>query len=111
MTIKRSWCGLLLSLGLLITPGFAVGGQSGSKTIDPEKSGNSENEVTRKIRDDLARNKSLSAYARRLKIMAVGNFVTLRGPVRSERERNAVLACAKKDAGDSNVVDQMIIAK
>jgi len=111
MRIKRNLCGLLLSSGLLIAPSLAVGGQSDSKTIDPEKSGNSENDVTRKIRRDLTNDKSLSSYARRLKIMAVGNLVMLRGPVRSESERNAVLACAKKHAGDNNVVDQTIIAK
>jgi hypothetical protein len=111
MRIKRNGCGLLLSLGLLVAPGFAVGAQSGSKTIDPAKSGHSDTAVTRKIRQDLARNKSLSPYARRLQIMAVGDLVTLRGPVRNEKERDAVLACAKKYAGDSNVVDQTIIAK
>jgi hyperosmotically inducible periplasmic protein len=111
MTMKRNWCGLLLSLGLLITPGLAVSGQTGSKTIDPAKNGNSENDVTRKIRRDLQRNKSLSAYARRLQVMAVGDLITLRGPVRSESERNAVLALAKKHAGNDNVVDQTVIAK
>ena len=111
MRIKRNLCALLVTSGLLIAPGLAVGGQSASRTINPEKSGNSENEVTRKIRQDLAKNKSLSPYARRLKIMAVGDLVTLRGQVRSESERRVVLACAKKYAGDNNVVDQTIIAK
>ena len=111
MRIKRNFCWLLLGSGLLISPGLAVRGQSGSKTIDPEKSGKSQNDVTRKIRQELAKNKSLSPYARSLKVMAVNTFVMVRGPVRNERERNAVLACAKKYAGDDNVVDQMIIAK
>ena len=111
MRIKRNFCWLLLGSGLLIAPGLAVSGQSASKTIDPEKSANSQNDVTRKIRQELAKNSSLSSYARRLKVMAVNNFVMVRGPVRNERERNAVLACAKKYAGDDNVVDQMIIAK
>ncbi len=111
MRIKRNVCRLLLCSGLLIVPGLAVGRQSESKTIDPEKSGNSENEITRKIRQELAKNSSLSSQARRVKVMAARNFVMVRGPVRNERERNAVLACAKKYAGDTNVVDQMIIAK
>lgn len=111
MNIRKNLCGVLLSSGLLIAPGLAAGGQSDSKTIDPAKSENSENDVTRNIRRELAKNKSLSSYARSLKIMAVGNLVTLRGPVRSESERKTVLACAKKYAGDDNVVDQTIIAK
>ena len=47
--------------------------------------------------------KSLSSSARSVKVMAVGNLVVLRGPVRSESERKTVLACAKKYAGDNNV--------
>jgi hyperosmotically inducible periplasmic protein len=111
MKIKRNVCGVLLSLGLVIAPGLAWGGQSGSTTIDPAKTGNSENEVTRKIKQDLSRNKSLSSHARRLQVMAVGDRVMLRGPVRSESERKTVLACAKKHAGENNVVDQTILAK
>src|SRR5690349_21018131 len=75
MRIKRNLCGLLLTSGLLVAPGFVVSAQTESKTVDPEKSGNSENEVTRKIRRDLTRDKSLSSYARRLKVMAVGDLV------------------------------------
>lgn len=113
MTIRRNLCGVLLISGLMVAPALAIGGQSGSTTptIDPAKTGNSENDVTRMIRRDLAKNKSLSSYARSVKVMAVGNLVMLRGPVRSETERKTVLACAKKYAGDANVVDQTIIAK
>src|SRR4051794_41444062 len=109
MRIKWNLCGLLLSSGLLIAPSLAMGGQSDSKTIDPEKSGNSENDVTRKIRQDLTKDKSLSSYARRLKIMAVGNLVLLGGPVGSEGERNAVLAFAQKHAGDNKTGDPTTI--
>ena|SRR5579863_1127228 len=111
MKIKRTFCRALLSLGLVIAPGLALGGQSGSTTIDPAKSGNSDNEITRKIKQDLSRNKSLSSYARSVKVMAVGDRVMVRGPVRSESERKTVLACAKKYAGENNVVDQTILAK
>jgi osmotically-inducible protein OsmY len=111
MKIKWNFCRVLLSLGLAIAPGVALGGQSGSTTIDPAKSGNSDNEITRKIKQDLSRNKSLSSYARSVKVMAVGDQVMLRGPVRSESERKTVLACAKKYAGENNVVDPTILAK
>jgi len=108
----KKLCGVLLSLGLLIAPSV-VRGQSGSTTptIDPAKSGNSETDVTQKIKRDLSRNKQLSSYARSVKVMAVGNLVMLRGPVRNESERKSVLACARKYAGENNVVDQTIIAK
>lgn len=112
MNIKRNFSPVLLSLGLVIAPGLALGGgQSGSRTIDPPKSATSDNEVTRKIKQDLSRNKSLSSYARSVKVLAVGDRVMVRGAVRNERERQAVLACAKKYAGENNVVDQTILAK
>jgi osmotically-inducible protein OsmY len=53
--------------------------------------------------------KSLSTYAHNVKIIAQNGVVTLKGPVRSEEERNAISAKATEIAGASNVKDEMSV--
>ena len=64
-------------------------------------------ETTRQIRKSLVRDKSLSSNARNVKIITRDGEVTLRGPVKSERERSKIVASAKRIAGSRNVDDQL----
>ena len=49
--------------------------------------------------------KSLSTYAHNVKFIVRNGVVTLRGPVRSEEEKNAINAKAAQIAGASDVKD------
>ena len=73
-----------------------------------DQSGNkSDRELTRKIRREITKNKELSTTAKNIKIITTNGKVTLRGPVKSEEERNTIVAAAKAAAGDSQVDNQL----
>ena len=79
-----------------------------SPTADQQKMNASDREITQKIRKAINEDKSLSAYAHNIKIITQDGKVTLRGPVRSEDEKNNLQA--KAVAGKENVTNQFEIA-
>jgi osmotically-inducible protein OsmY len=79
-------------------------------TSDKQKMSPEDRELTRKIRAALTGDKSLSTYAHNIKILAQGGKVTLKGPVRSDEEKTALLSKAMGIAGEGNVTDQMDVA-
>ena len=54
--------------------------------------------------------KALSSYAHNVKVIAQGGQVTLKGPVRSEEEKQNVEAKAVEVAGAGHVTNQMSVA-
>jgi hyperosmotically inducible protein len=66
--------------------------------------------LSRKIRQSVVADKSLSTYAHNVKIVCVDGTVTLNGVVGSADERASVHAKAVSIAGQEHVVDQMTIA-
>jgi hyperosmotically inducible periplasmic protein len=79
-------------------------------TADNQKMNPSDREITQKIRKSIHDDKSLSTYAHNIKIISQDGKVTLRGPVRSEDEKNNLQAKAVAVAGDANVTNQLEIA-
>jgi hyperosmotically inducible periplasmic protein len=67
-------------------------------------------DLTRNIRREVTQNKTMSTYARNIKIISRDGAVTLRGPVKSDDEKLAIETIAKKIAGDSKVDSQLEIA-
>jgi hyperosmotically inducible protein len=82
----------------------------GAVTADQQKENAGDRELTQKIRKAIMADKSLSSYAHNVKIITQGGQVTLKGPVRSEEEKQIVLAKATELAGADHVVDQVTIA-
>lgn len=64
-------------------------------------------EITRLIRKELVAHKELSTYAQNVKIITLGGKVFLRGPVKSQAEKEQVAAHAGKVAGNQNVKDEL----
>ena len=79
-------------------------------TADKQKMNASDRETTQKIRKAINEDKSLSTYAHNIKIITQDGKVTLRGPVRSEEEKNNLQAKAVAVAGEENVTNQLEIA-
>lgn len=81
-----------------------------SPTADQQKMSATDRELARKIRASVMSDKQLSTYAHNVKIVAQDGKVTLKGPVRSEEEKNAIEAKATEVAGTGNVIDQLEVA-
>jgi hyperosmotically inducible protein len=82
-----------------------------SATPTPMDQGNNESDlkITQQIRQAVMANDSLSFTAKNIKIITSGGKVTLRGPVKTEQERSAIEAAARKVAGAQ--VDNQIEVK
>jgi hyperosmotically inducible periplasmic protein len=76
---------------------------------DQQSQSPADRELTRKIRQVVVEDKSLSTYAHNVKIITRNGVVTLKGPVRSEEEKKAVEAKAAEIAGATNVKDEMTV--
>ncbi len=67
-------------------------------------------ELTRRIRKAVVADKSLSTNAHNIKIITVNGMVTLRGPVKSEKEKTKIVAKAQKLAGAKQVENELEVA-
>jgi len=76
-------------------------------TADQQKENQPDRELARQIRRSIVQDKSLSSYARNVKIIAQNGVVTLKGPVRSDAEKTAVEAKASEIAGADKVTSQL----
>jgi hyperosmotically inducible periplasmic protein len=81
-----------------------------SPTADQQKMNPADRAITQKIRKAVHDDTSLSTYAHNIKIITQDGKVTLRGPVRSEEEKNSLQAKAVTIAGQENVTNQLEIA-
>ena len=100
-----------------------------SQTVEPDNSGRnvrdrdgqtktpgdqSENEadrtITQNIRQAITADDSLSTNAKNVKIITSDGTVTLRGPVKSEKEKTDIEAKAKQVAGVKRVDNQIEVA-
>ena len=78
-------------------------------TADQAKNNPSDRETMQKIRKALMDDKSLSADAHNVKIIAQNGKVTLSGPVASVEEKRTVEQKALAIAGGGNVVDEITL--
>ena len=118
--LKRSWVPVLMvsALGLVAQIAAAQSPEaardkalSPATVADTPKEDSSDSGLTKRIRERVMADKSLSADARNVKIIALHGTVTLNGLARTEQERNAIEAKAISVAGIDRVVDEIEIAK
>ena len=81
-----------------------------SSALTPMDQGSSASDraITQQIRKDLMKDKSLSFTAKNVKVITVDGKVTLRGTVKSEAERAAIEAAARRATGDGARVDNQL---
>jgi hyperosmotically inducible protein len=83
---------------------------AGAVTADQQKSNATDMKLTKTIRQSIMADKSLSTYAHNVKIVTQNGVVTLKGPVKSDAEKETIIAKAIAAAGDaSKVTDQISI--
>jgi hyperosmotically inducible periplasmic protein len=76
-----------------------------------QKNNETDLKVTQQIRQAVMADDSLSFTAKNVKIIAQNGKVTLRGPVKTAEERNAIEAAARKVAGVTHVDNQIEVKK
>jgi hyperosmotically inducible protein len=79
-------------------------------TADQQKNDKADRTLTQQIRRAVTADKSLSSYAHNVKVIAQGGQVTLKGPVRSDAEKQSVEAKAIAVAGAGHVKNEMTVA-
>lgn len=78
-------------------------------TADQQQNSRSDLDAAKAIRRSLVRDNSLSTYAHNVKVIAENGKVTLKGPVRSDEEKAAVVAKASQVVGATNINDEMTV--
>jgi len=81
-----------------------------SATADQQKMSKADTDLVRKIRQAVVADKSLSVYAHNVKIIAQDGQVTLRGPVRTNAERDSIQQKAATIAGEDKIANQLEVA-
>src|SRR5271166_490812 len=77
--------------------------KSQGMTAENQKEDQADRTTSQEIRKAILADKSLSSYARNVKVITANGMVTLKGPVRSDKEKTAIEAKAAEVAGAGNV--------
>lgn len=67
--------------------------------------------ITKKIRESLIADKSLSMYGHNVKIITRNGAVTLKGPVHSEEEKQRIASKAEEVVGSADKVNDRLTVK
>jgi hyperosmotically inducible protein len=84
--------------------------QGATQTPGDQSNAKADMAITQAIRKAVVADKGLSTNAHNVKIVTTNGAVTLRGPVKSEAEKNSIAAKAKETAGVKSVDNQLEIA-
>jgi len=76
-------------------------------TADQQKENRSDRELARQIRRAIVKDKSLSTYAHNIRIVAQDGMVTLKGPVNTQEEKQAIEAKAAEIAGQGKITNEI----
>ena len=77
-------------------------------TADQQKENSSDRTLAQQVRRALVKDKSLSTYAHNIKVIAENGVVTLKGPVHSDQEKQAIEAKAAEAAGGADKIKSEI---
>lgn len=80
-----------------------------STTADQQQNNRSDVDITRQIRRSIVSDKSISTYGHNVKIITQNGAVTLRGPVHSEEEKQAIADKAAQVAGRDRVTNELTV--
>jgi osmotically-inducible protein OsmY len=80
-----------------------------SPTADDQANTKADRLTTAKVRRAIVRDKNLSTYAHNVKIITQGGRVTLKGPVKSDEERQQVLTDAASAVSAENISNELTV--
>jgi osmotically-inducible protein OsmY len=79
-------------------------------TADQQKENTNDRQLTQQIRRAIVKDKALSMTAHNVKIISQNGAVTLKGPVKSEEEKQAIESKAAEIAGAGKVNNELEVA-
>jgi hyperosmotically inducible periplasmic protein len=77
-------------------------------TADQQKENSSDRVLAQQVRRALVKDKSVSTYAHNIKVIAQNGIVTLKGPVHSDQEKQAIESKAAEAAGGADKIKSEI---
>jgi hyperosmotically inducible periplasmic protein len=78
-------------------------------TADQQTNAAADRNLTAQIRKSIMADKTLSMYAHNVKIITINGMVTLKGPVKSDAEKQTVADLAVKAVGADKVTNNITI--
>jgi hyperosmotically inducible periplasmic protein len=112
MHFRSTFVAGIVTAGLLLSSGNLKAQQEKKPTeptADQAKDNPSDREVMQKIRKSIVDDSALSTDAHNVKIISQHGMVTLKGPVRSAEEKEAVEKKAAEVAGAGNVTSELTV--
>lgn len=102
-----------LILTFCLVSGVSVAyAEAAKKTADTQMQGTSNDvEITRKIRDRLTSDESLSTSAQNITIVTLGDTVTLKGNVEKRDEVNKITNAAQEIAAGKKIKNQLRVTR
>jgi len=83
--------------------------KSHTETADDQSNTTSDRQLTAKIRKAITGDKDLSTYAHNIKIITVSGAVTLKGPVKSEEEKQKIAADVANIVSTDKITNELTI--
>lgn len=94
-----------------ISPNPRVVSQQDGITVGDQSNRPADLETVKRIRRELMKDDSLSTKAKNVKVIVANNGVTLKGPVNTAAEREAILKHAYTTAPKHRIYNQMSVVK
>lgn len=93
-------------------PDNSAQNKSHTTTADQQSEATQDRMMTKKIRQSIIADKSLSMYGHNIKIIVQNGSVTLKGPVKSDAEKQAIASKAAEVAGSPDkVTNQLTVSQ
>jgi len=106
-----------LTLALTLSPGLLVAQQADNSaqnknqtaTADNQTNAQGDRAITQQIRKAVIADKDLSTYAHNVKIVTMNGAVTLKGPVKSDDEKQKVAADAASVVSADKITNELTV--
>jgi osmotically-inducible protein OsmY len=79
------------------------------KTADDQPNASNDRQITAKARKAIMADKELSTYAHNIKIITMNGQVTLKGPVKSEEEKQRIVTDLADVVPSGNITNQLTV--
>ena len=83
--------------------------QDHATTADSQSNASADRATTAKVRKAIMADKNLSTYAHNVKVITSNGQVTLKGPVKSEEEKQQIVSDASAVVSAENVTNQLTV--